>query len=31
MVAKEEEMLYDEGTLDVVSFDGGVSYQGGMH
>lgn len=24
-------MLYDEGTLDVVSVDGAVGYQGGMH
>lgn len=31
MVAKEEEVLYDEGILDVVSLDGGVGYQGGMH
>jgi hypothetical protein len=31
MAAKEEQMLYDEGTLDVVSLDGAVGYQGGMH
>lgn len=26
MAAKEEQMLYDEGTLDVVSLDGAVGY-----
>lgn len=29
--SKEEQMLYDEGPLDVVSVDGAVGYQGGMH